>query len=426
VLEFDNEFMFGSIRFLILLCYLLFVSPNFDETTTLPFSTRAADFFMNLSRVMARPHLWVRSKAFRLYSPMIPGQYGQSPSKTKEMLERGVWLESLTSIAPFAFITGQLSTVPRYLSYVLRKTPYHHLRGEASPISTDKMMFSFFDLNICFLPGELPQLFGGVSSIPERIDPLIELIKSVDADVICLYEVFEVDAAYILFEKLKDQYYDFYIDIGPDLLDFNSGLFVASKYKLKDPHFKAFNYPHMQEEMKKGYFDFLVMSNDQIKAHFYTTHLQPYRKAQDEVVREAELNEILSAIKTAEQENVSYPVILCGDMNIPWGTEEYTKSSLFNNKILHNAYLQGKIKVDKNNRTYTSYMEDFRFNNVGALLMREEYKTWYSEVIDYVLLYNKTDKMEVSTIRVDAFDTDNPETAISDHHGLYTTVKIHP
>lgn len=416
--------MFGSIRFLILFCYLLFISPNFDETTPHSFSTKAANFFMNLSRVMARPNLWVRAKAFRLYSPMIPGQYGQSNSKTEEMLERGVWLESLTSIAPFAFIAGQLSTVPRYLSYVLRETPYHHLRGCIPPKHSEKMRFSFFDLNICFLPGELPQLFGGVSSIPDRLDNLVDLIRSVDADIVCLYEAFEVDAVYELYEKLKDKYYDFYIDIGPDLLDYNSGLFVASKYALKNPHFKAFNFPNMQDEMKKGFFDFLVMNDDQIMAHFYTTHLQPYRKASDEVVREEELQEILLAIKIAEGDNTSYPVILCGDMNIPWGTEEYYKSSLSTNKRLYNAYMKGQTKVDIKNRTYTSYMEDFRFNNVGALLMREEYKTWYSEVIDYALIYNKTDNMDVSTIRIEAFDTTNPATAISDHHGLYTTVKV--
>lgn len=414
--------MFGSIRFLILLCYLLFVAPCSEKEVSSSLSIRAADFFMNLSRGMSRPNLWIRAKAFRLYSPMVPGQYGQLESKPAEMLERGVWLEALTSMAPFAFIAGQLSTVPRYLSYVLRGEPYHHLRGNIAPLPMETTHFSFFDLNICFLPGELPQLFGGVASVPERIDPLVDLIQSVDADIVCLYEAFEVDAVYMLYEKLKDHYYDFYIDIGPDLLDFNSGLFVASKYELKDAHFKPFNYNEMQSQIKKGYFNFLVMSGDEVKAHFYTTHLQPYRKASDEVIREAELKEILSAIKNVEEGNTQYPVILCGDMNIPWGTEEYAKSTL--NDHLYNAYMEGQVKVTPSNRTYTSYMEDFRFNNVGALLMREEYKTWYSEVIDYALIYNKTDRMDVSTIRVEAFDTAYPETAISDHHGLYTTVKM--
>jgi len=80
-------------------------------------------------------------------------------------------------------------------------------------------------------------LWGGVLPWELRIDGIVEQIKTQDPDVVCLQEVFDETAATALYEKLRDQYRHFYINIGPrnfglheSSLGISSGLFVASKY----------------------------------------------------------------------------------------------------------------------------------------------------------------------------------------------------
>ncbi len=52
----------------------------------------------------------------------------------------------------------------------------------------------------------------------------------IDADVVCLYEVFDIQTANLLIASLRDTYHQFFYNVGPVVIGLSSGLFIATKY----------------------------------------------------------------------------------------------------------------------------------------------------------------------------------------------------
>lgn len=384
-------------------------------------SAERADFFLDISKYMSKPYMWVRSSFSRLYTPFSLGQFGQFDSIFSEIAYRNMLFEVLLSVAPTAIAIGELATLPRLLSYNLRGEPFHAIKGGLENKESIERQFTLFNMNICFLPGELPLFFGGVAPAAERVSGIASLILNQNADVICLYEVHEVNSAYALCHKLKNDYAYFYLDIGPSFLEMNSGLFVASKYKVVDPQFKPFHYLGMQNQINKGYFSFKIVDEDQIVAQIYTTHLQPYRKNVDEEIRKAELNEIIENIHLNYTIKISYPIVLCGDLNIPWGSEEYDLSGIqkhffdaYNDKTVINN--DNTTVVDPSNRTYSACLGGERWKT------GDDPSISCSEIIDYVLIYDKEPLSSIQTHKVEVVNAADINGALSDHDGLFSTI----
>lgn len=367
--------------------------------------------------------MWTRAKLARLYSPFTLGKFGQQDTLLKEILYRNILAESLWYMFPQAIIIGELALGPRYLSYALRGNSYHHIKGNLPTRSPQNRKFTLMNLNICFLPAELPLLFGGVKPSSERVEEIANFIKEKHPDVLCLYEAHEVDSTYSLYEALKDEFAHFYIDIGNDFLEFNSGLFVASKFAINDVNFKPFQYIGMQEQINKGYFEFTIEDQKKTLAKIYTTHLQPYRKNCDVNIRIKELQELVKDIRFEHDEVPFYPIVLCGDFNIPWGTCEYQRSNI--DQDFYNNFGVNTKTINEDSRTYSALIGDLRWGTVDkSLLNTKNTSNKYFEIVDYALIFNKTDKMFVTTERVTTFDTNNPDSALTDHHGLITTISI--
>lgn len=410
--------MFGSCRYLLVALYLVFSSPNFDKLTL----QSAADFFIHTSRLMSKPYMWTRARLARLYSPFTPGEFGQSKTLWGEAFERMILAETIWYVLPNACIIGELAAAPRFLSYALRGEAHQFFKGAKEPIACSQRTFSIMNMNICFLPAELPLLFGGVSAAAERVERLARFIKEQDPDVLCLYEAHEVDSTYALYEALKDNFAYFYIDIGLDWMEFNSGLFVASKFAVSDANFKPFQYLGMQSAINKGYFKFTIHDSDQPLANIYSTHLQPYREKNDVNIRIQELHELIKDITFEHKQVPYYPILLCGDFNIPWGTTEYGRSKIA--EVFYNDYGSKISAVNEETRTYSALLGDTRWKCINPALLEGGSSNDYFEIIDYALVFNKTDKMVISTKRVEAFSPHFPSDALSDHHALLTTIYV--
>lgn len=411
--------MFEFIKFFVLMIYLCGCCsihwPGFS-------SAEKADFFLDISKYMSKPYMWARSSFSRLYTPFTLGKFGQFDSIYTEIAYRNMLFEVLLSVAPTTIAMGELAALPRLLSYSLRGEPFHAIKGELKDKKTNKREFTLFNMNICFLPGELPLFFGGVAPAAERVSGIASLILNQNPDVICLYEVHEVNSAYALYQKLKKDYAYFYLDIGPSFLEMNSGLFVASKYKVVDPLFKPFYYLGMQNQINKGYFSFKIVDEDKTIAQIYTTHLQPYRKNVDEEIRKAELNEIIENIHLNYTTEVSYPIVLCGDLNIPWGSEEYDLSGIskhffdaYNDKTVVNEDKTGV--VDPSNRTYSACLGGERWKT------GDDPSISCSEIIDYALIFDKEPPSSIQTHKVEVVNNQDLNGALSDHDGLLSIIK---
>ncbi|MBI2743268.1 MAG: endonuclease/exonuclease/phosphatase family protein [Chlamydiales bacterium] len=316
------------------------------------------------------------------------------------------------------------------------KKPFIYLKSQTpekmASAEEVKSGLTILTLNTCFVPGDFPYIFGGVF-LPwqKRVQTLGDKILSADADVVCLQEVHAEDASYALYEKLKGRYTHFYAAIGPRFLGFSlstlglpSGLFVASKYAIEKPEFtlfKAAGFP-----MNYGFFDFILKNGDEPVAHIFTTHLQSLNYLHFPEIRASQLTQLLERMETefnAQKQEI--PFFLCGDLNIPLGSDEPGEAII--KKYFHDDYNKNQGHISEANGTCTDYFTNYLLASRGAI----KEITPNFEILDYALLLkslplcnkeNVCHQYEISTSILQMHEISRPEHAISDHNGLVTRV----
>lgn len=268
---------------------------------------------------------------------------------------------------------------------------------------------SILNWNVCCFDGGLSMLFGGVLPWEYRIDRIAEFLKTSQADIICLQELFSLDAVEALFSKLKDEYAHFYIHIGPKISGFNarelgvpSGLFVASKYRLENPKF----YPYSPEETpsNRGYGFFSAVIEDQVR--LVTTHLQPGSDGADIKFRSAQAKAVVNTIDD------KMPSFFCGDFNIERKSKEYESeiAPFFINKNTSSEWTACEL------RDYWSKAKEnaAAFQALGLP----------TELIDYFLTFKKKPGTILKTSLLIANDPLHPPEALSDHQAMISIIKI--
>jgi hypothetical protein len=161
----------------------------------------------------------------------------------------------------------------RYAVCSLQKEPYVYRKGNVEEKDLKSSTFTLLSWNICYTQGGYEITDGGVLSSPERILALSDKIVEQDADVVCLYEVFDINTALYLYEKMKNTYAHFYFSMGPRVVGPSSGIFVATKFAVEDPQFLAFPKEALDGRAKnceKGIFSFDIKNC----ARIFATHLQ--------------------------------------------------------------------------------------------------------------------------------------------------------
>ncbi len=303
------------------------------------------------------------------------------------------------------------------------KRPYIYLTGNLKKQlqPTKERELTLFSLNTCFLPGNMAYLYGGVGPWKERIQPLAAKIQAIDADLVCLQEIFTDDAAFELYHALRNHYSHFYMSVGPKPLGFDiaslglpSGLFVASKYPLDNPIFTPFSASASQ--INYGFFDFVVKGENRPLGHIYITHLQAFNRPGFLETRKLQLNEIVQKIERDRcQEGDVMPTILCGDLNIPWGSEEPAEALLKTH--FDDSYNMGRIGVSESSSTCTDY-----FTQHFLASQRESGDVQpHFQIIDYALLLKSdASRYQLETQIVPTSNRRQPVSALSDHHGLLT------
>jgi hypothetical protein len=160
----------------------------------------------------------------------------------------------------------------RYLAVKLQNQPYIYYQGNAVEKSLPSSGISLLSWNICCNSGGYSISDAGVVPWAFRIDAVVQKIKEADADVLSLTEVFDPRSAFYLYEQLKDDYSHFYFNIGPRAIGVSSGIFIASKFEIKNPNFLPFPKEMLigrTKNAEKGVFSF-----DLPFATIFSTHLQ--------------------------------------------------------------------------------------------------------------------------------------------------------
>ncbi len=348
--------------------------------------------------------------------PNVVAYLENTPLETLSAAQRNAAYLQLSE-APAASLTQELEEKTEILKLQLANYPmegFTYRKGMAEEKMATDHNFSILTLNVCAFSDLLPMLYGGPIPWQQRIDSLTKRILDADADVITLQEVFDPEANLALYERLKDKYAYFYTDIGPraDIVGISSGLFVASKYKIENPEFTLFS---EREKLRAyGFFEFDLTSESQTLGHITTTHLQPYQSDQGLQLRTQELDEI---IKKLSASNTTVPVILLGDLNIQWGSNEPAEQLLKEHFI--DNYNKDRTSIDENSRTcmdFTDYWWRANRNPKGFEKVLE--------VIDYTLLLKTSaaHNFQIETKRISMGELTSESVPDSDHDALFSQI----
>ena len=156
----------------------------------------------------------------------------------------------------------------------------------------------------------LPKLYNLFGNPENRINKIIKKIKTIDADIVFLQEVFTTG----IYNKLKTSLSNYYIrSYGSGRL-FWSGLIILSKYPIISQSFSAFKHASGEDIMvEKGYLSLLILKNNK-KIKIINTHLNAdsflSSKSSSKKSRSFQLKKISNILK-----NCKYPCILGGDFN---------------------------------------------------------------------------------------------------------------
>lgn len=312
------------------------------------------------------------------------------------------------------------------------QTPWEYLKGQAPEKNSSENSFTVLSLNTCFVPGSMGYIHGGVKPWRGRVLPLADKIRKANPDIVCLQEVQSEDASRSIYDALKNDYAHFYGSIGPrqvgtdaERLGLPSGLFVASKYPLDSPQFTLYDavgYP-----MNWGAFDFVVKNGNKTIGHVYTTHLQSLNEEHFSEIREKQLKQLLAKMEKdyLATSDKTLPFLLTGDFNIAWGTKEPGEALL--SRYFLDAYNKGQTVVDLNNSTWDDFFSsNFLSTNQIPIEIPPNFGT-----LDYALLLQRlpskpnvelNPNSTIQTIRVMTNNRAEPNSALSDHQGLLTTV----
>lgn len=352
-----------------------------------------------LHATLSAPFWWSTKVVSRSFSAIQPGNYGQCSSKMRELLYRIVPLTIIILISPFAIIlkgVAELCCLGQLTSFADKKNEdIHEPQKKLTALS-------LLTWNICGLPGGLPNWFGGVPSIADRIDRIATFIIESQCDIVCLQEAHDIEAARALCRSLKTTYSYIYPHIGSKPFCFDSGLFIASKKKLSDISFTPFTFKGIQGAINKGFCCFSVTSENNPAIKIVATHLQPFHTEKDRQLRALEWKEIAK----------NNPVIVCGDLNIDRYKEEE------------------KEMIENMRADYIDAFED-AFTGDGLITATDDLledrngqaPTSSQESIDYCLL-KRNSLYSIQTTRKEAYDLNEPEKALSDHHALISTISL--
>ncbi len=298
--------------------------------------------------------------------------------------------------------------------YLPQKLPFTYLEGEGK-VGEKKSSLTTFNANFLFMPDDYTWFFGGCSRWERRVDALCGVIFKEDPDIVCLQEIHDVDSGYALYERLRGSYCHFYLNIGqgdytrdPEKIMMNSGLFVASRYPIKDPSFIPFEQEGRQWQINKGFFHGSVTVGEEAFCQLYTSHLNPFDDETAQKVRWEQAEEIALSMKKLQTVDPA-PAFLLGDLNVKKHSPEWYFSPL-SKEFTHHC------PGDQNTCTDTLDAIVRARKNEREGMAREEY------LCDYALIYQGSSGAIESRV-IPLYDLSDPAQAISDHQGIFSTIR---
>ena len=258
---------------------------------------------------------------------------------------------------------------------------------------------------------------AGVEHWSTRIDEIVEKIIEYGANVQTLYEAMDIKSAVYLCKKLKEHgFVDFYFNIGSRAFGTSSGMFIASKYKIKNPEFVMFpkdTFSNRAKYSEKGVFSFELQSKGKTFAKVFSTHPQhseepAYAPKEDVDAREKQMKIVVDKIK---QEKKDKCIILTGDLNI----DDY---ELENSSWWKEGIFEKGVKFSESEKTWGG-------DEFCSSLLDTNKKISGPLNLDHTMIVKNTAKL-IETILIHTGYNPKVYTkeALSDHAGLFSLITV--
>ncbi len=185
---------------------------------------------------------------------------------------------------------------------------------------------SILSWNLCGVGGGYSVTDGGVVPIEARIDAIARSIIAQACDLFFGQEVMDIQDAKQLRDQLQDggfTHFYYHMNGGTPLLGPSSGLFVASKMQLTNPHFTPFTFindSNNHSKSHKGVFCCSVEIADQ-KITCMNTHLSYSLHVAQPTASEIQRRVTQLDTCSAVIQDCNTPILLLGDFNLA-NTEE--------------------------------------------------------------------------------------------------------
>lgn len=377
-----------------------------------------ASFFHRSARLQAHLFWWYTEKFFSHFF-FAKKERRSLIEKIKRWAKRCFLIALALPLLSWTLLLAETELLTRISAHMVAQKSFHYLRGShPEKILKRGGPITLFSLNTCFVHGGFSYLYGGVAPWPQRVEGIIENIQEKNPDVLCLQEVNDLEACYRLYQALKDQYAHFYFHMGSKILSQSSGLFVASKFAIEEPSFKAFDeIPGVQKMVNKGFFDCKILSEGKVVAHLFTTHLSPSNDdrlptLEEKEIRQKEIAMIFAKMHACSKET---PLIFAGDFNMARENEE---------SLAFKGFYDLFPKGEKSSAT-ALLKQALRAHSEREVL---EAKRAHSEfAIDYILFKSEKSHCKGKISLVKSYDLKDPNPtigALSDHHALFATLYL--
>ncbi len=366
--------------------------------------------FLNVSSWLAEPLCQVYGLLrYRLVAPLDPQKFSNSDSKAAEIAKRALIL--VAAIASLSFFPlpllltavglGLGSKVFRAIGFALQKGGYTHIRGQAPEKRLEPGQAKIMTWNLCGIGGGMHFDHGGVNHWRSRIDSIVRKIKEEDPDVLLLQEIYDTAFVEALVEKLSPDYAHFFAHLGANVWGSVGGGMVICKCAVSRFTNTSFNNNDWTLNRTFAVLDIKTAPEEQqpaariIGTHFIHNDNQK------------RLEQLAQVVNSVARETIAVPTVLAGDLNME--RDRPDQGGQLSRYLIH-AY-QGDEPTATN-----------------ELVRQWEGKAQAvpDETIDYISLFRDVAQQGVQmrdTHLVRAFDaTYNTKKALSDHHGLATTL----
>lgn len=414
-----------------------------DSIDTLAQSTNGWDrTFFDLSSKMMEPFCYVSELYTRCTSPLKGGEFDFCSTKTKETAFR-----ALAAVGAFAFLalvyTFPLATIIgtvawgltgkllRVIAYSLQKNGFTHVKGNA--------------LEKTFQEGEAPKVIsynvlgpsggyhytnGGTPHFRSRVDDIVKKLKTSNADVICLQEIYDTAFAEMLIERLKDDYSHFYFQTGAKTTWGScGGIMTISKCGHYD--FKSEEFSNNGWKLKRTFDTLEVKKSPSDNTPFFRiigTHLihgpsAESKNSTDEDRRKAaelRVSQIDQISTSLSQRGHSLPTVIAADSNVERDSQE---GQILRNFLTHTYEGNQPTCSERLVNMFKSDLKNEERDEIIDIISLIKSRTLDGQVIPNVRDANvEFDPAQL----ILSYDPNNPDTtkALSDHHAICTQFRL--